>query len=260
SRIACYVTIFQNISNLRDVFYKEMSKLNRDLYEVMSKLDKQHSSKVFIVKGVSSNRRSLVISSPVSPPAMFPSPGKSPDWQPTVEAEAMAGSPGAGSDAADATASNEELGAAVPGPPPASPASGGSLSETASVCSEETPEPSPGPEAASREPGTPVAAAVPGAGSPGIAESPAPEPAGAAEGVAASLASLILSEALAQAADPSEPDSTAAGLDVGGGATDGAGRAPCDAPSLCPRRGSTGEHSGSEEDMELVEVQPKVRS
>ncbi|XP_068777697.1 bridging integrator 2 [Struthio camelus] len=69
SRVACYVTVFQNISNLRDVFYKEMSKLNRDLYEVMSKLDKQHSSKVFIVKGVPSNRRSLLISSPVSPPA-----------------------------------------------------------------------------------------------------------------------------------------------------------------------------------------------
>ncbi|XP_009880732.1 PREDICTED: small cell adhesion glycoprotein [Charadrius vociferus] len=27
TRIACYVTIFQNISNLRDVFYKEMSKV-----------------------------------------------------------------------------------------------------------------------------------------------------------------------------------------------------------------------------------------
>lgn len=25
SRIGCYVTVFQNISNLRDVFYKEMS-------------------------------------------------------------------------------------------------------------------------------------------------------------------------------------------------------------------------------------------
>ncbi|XP_042311569.1 bridging integrator 2 [Sceloporus undulatus] len=67
SRIACYVTIFQNISNLRDIFYKEMSKLNHDLYDVMSKLEKQHSNKVFIIKGVSSNRGSLVISSPVSP-------------------------------------------------------------------------------------------------------------------------------------------------------------------------------------------------
>ncbi|XP_068948628.1 bridging integrator 2 [Petaurus breviceps papuanus] len=65
SRIGCYVTIFQNISNLRDVFYQEMSKLNHDLYEVMSKLEKQYSSKVFVVKGVSKNRSSLVISSPI---------------------------------------------------------------------------------------------------------------------------------------------------------------------------------------------------
>ncbi|XP_043939375.1 bridging integrator 2 isoform X2 [Protopterus annectens] len=67
SRIGCYVTIFQNISNLRDTFYKEMSKLNNDLYNMMTKLEKQHSNKVFIVKGVSSNRRSLVISSPLRP-------------------------------------------------------------------------------------------------------------------------------------------------------------------------------------------------
>ncbi|NWR53947.1 BIN2 protein, partial [Bucorvus abyssinicus] len=202
SRIACYVTIFQNISNLRDVFYKEMSKLNRDLYEVMSKLDKQHSGKVFIIKGVPSNRRSLVISSPVSPPAMFPCPGKAPDWQPAVEPEATAESPGVGSGASDAN-SNEELGAAVPGPPPASPASGGSLSETASVSSEEALEPGPSPQAPSREQGTVVAAVESGAG---LAESHGPQPAGAAgeaqagsEGIAASLASLILSEAIAQA-------------------------------------------------------------
>ncbi|NXF55561.1 BIN2 protein, partial [Oceanites oceanicus] len=205
SRIACYVTIFQNISNLRDVFYKEMSKLNRDLYEVMSKLDKQHSSKVFIIKGVPSKRRSLVISSPVSPPAMVPSPGKAPDWQPVVEAEVTVGSPGVGSGAIDAI-SNGELGAAIPGPPPASPASGGSLSETASVSSEEALEPGPGPEAPSCEQGTAVAAAEPGAHPPGLTESQGPEPAGAAggaqvgtEGIATSLASLILSEAIAQA-------------------------------------------------------------
>ncbi|NP_001012223.1 bridging integrator 2 [Rattus norvegicus] len=66
SRIGCYVTVFQNISNLRDVFYREMSKLNHSLYEVMSKLEKQHSNKVFVVKGLSSSsRRSLVISPPV---------------------------------------------------------------------------------------------------------------------------------------------------------------------------------------------------
>ncbi|XP_078544984.1 bridging integrator 2 [Lissotriton helveticus] len=67
SRIGCYVTIFQNISNLRDVFYKEMSQLNHELYDVMTKLEKQHSDKVFIVKGVTGNRRSLVISAPMSP-------------------------------------------------------------------------------------------------------------------------------------------------------------------------------------------------
>uniref|UniRef100_A0A8C8SIF4 Bridging integrator 2 n=1 Tax=Pelusios castaneus TaxID=367368 RepID=A0A8C8SIF4_9SAUR len=85
SRIACYVTIFQNISNLRDIFYKEMSKLNHDLYEVMSKLEKQHSSKVFIIKGVSSNRRSLIISSPVrSPPVVLTSLGSAPDGTPAL--------------------------------------------------------------------------------------------------------------------------------------------------------------------------------
>uniref|UniRef100_A0A8I3S193 Bridging integrator 2 n=2 Tax=Canis lupus familiaris TaxID=9615 RepID=A0A8I3S193_CANLF len=78
SRIGCYVTIFQNISNLRDVFYREMSKLNHSLYEVMSKLEKQHSNKVFVVKGVSSSsRRSLVISSPVRT-SEAPSPLTSP--------------------------------------------------------------------------------------------------------------------------------------------------------------------------------------
>ncbi|XP_072105328.1 uncharacterized protein [Mobula birostris] len=66
SRVGCYVTIFQNMSNLRDIFYQEMSKLNQDLYSVMTKVEKQHSTKVFIVKGVASNRRSLVISSPVN--------------------------------------------------------------------------------------------------------------------------------------------------------------------------------------------------
>ncbi|XP_060108449.1 bridging integrator 2 [Heteronotia binoei] len=92
SRIACYVTIFQNISNLRDIFYKEMSKLNHDLYDVMSKLEKQHSNKVFIIKGVSSNRGSLVISSPVSPTSSsFMSPGSS-------ISEALTSPPAASSD------------------------------------------------------------------------------------------------------------------------------------------------------------------
>ncbi|XP_074785710.1 bridging integrator 2 [Athene noctua] len=299
SRIACYVTIFQNISNLRDVFYKEMSKLNRDLYEVMSKLDKQHSSKVFIVKGVSSNRRSLVISSPVSPPAMFPCPGKAPDWQPVAEAEATAGPPDIGSGATDTT-SNGELGATVPGPPPASPASGGSLSETASVSSEEAPELSPGPEAPSREQGTAAADAEPGTDFPGLTDGQCREPAGVAsgaqaeaEGIATSLASLILAEAIAQAAStaPPEPEKAAAGLEESKApATAGIPRQPDSADPngegrACPREppappgptaeapacpspgggwelsrlsGAAGEHSSSEESVEVVDVQPKV--
>uniref|UniRef100_A0AAR2L8Z1 BAR domain-containing protein n=1 Tax=Pygocentrus nattereri TaxID=42514 RepID=A0AAR2L8Z1_PYGNA len=57
SRIGCYVTMFQNISNLRDVFYKEMSVLNHDIYNVMKKLETQHSTKTFIIKGL--NRYNL---------------------------------------------------------------------------------------------------------------------------------------------------------------------------------------------------------
>ncbi|XP_037107508.1 bridging integrator 2b [Syngnathus acus] len=80
SRIGCYVTVFQNVSNLRDVFYKEMSVLNRDLYNVMKELEDQHSGKAFIVKGLSSSttakskkKRSLVISNPVPCNTAFPS-------------------------------------------------------------------------------------------------------------------------------------------------------------------------------------------
>lgn len=286
SRIACYVTIFQNISNLRDVFYKEMSKLNRDLYEVMSKLDKQHSSKVFIIKGVPSNRRSLVISSPVSPPAMFPCPGKAPDWGPTVEVEAMATSPSEDSGATD-TISNGELGTVVPSPPPASPASAGSLSETASVSSEEAPEPGPSPEALSHELGTSGAAVEPGTSDPSAAEHQDLEPEGA-EGIATSLASLILSEAIAQAAGtaPPEPGRATSKAHTGdphqhGTATTAEGQAcpmellspahvPCHAPGpvACPSLGdeqelcrlgsATGKHSDSEESVEVMDIEPKV--
>lgn len=230
---------------------------------------------------------------------MFPCPGKSPDWQPVVEAEATAAFPGVGSGATDAV-SNGELGAAVPGPPPASPASGGSLSETASVSSEESPEPISGPKAPSHEQGTSVAAAELSTGSPGIVESRGPEPVGAAsgvqtgaEGIAASLASLILSEAVAQAAGtvPPEPDKATTGLEVSkapatagdhhqldGTATNGEGRAchgeppspspavPCGAPGpaveapACPSPGggATSEHSDSEESVEVMDVEPKV--
>ncbi|TRZ11759.1 hypothetical protein HGM15179_015395 [Zosterops borbonicus] len=290
SRIACYVTVFQNISNLRDVFYKEMSKLNRDLYEVMSKLEKQHSSKVFIIKGVPSNRRSLVISAPVSPPAVFPCPDKAP----AVGAEVTPGSPGGDSAATD-TAPNGDLGAVSPGPPPASPASGGSL-DTTSVSSEETLEPGPGPDSAPAEPATSVTVSVSGEETPEPGPDPAslrpaPETSGTAaepggdsgaregpEGIATSLASLILSEAIAQAAGtPSaEPGKAAdtAGDSAATGAEDGAvspshtAAVPCPVPGpaapACPREpcqlgGHRGQSRDVEDSAEGTDVEPEVR-
>lgn len=38
------MAIFQNISKSRDIFYGEMSKLNHNSYEALSKLEKQHSN------------------------------------------------------------------------------------------------------------------------------------------------------------------------------------------------------------------------
>ncbi|KAJ7999619.1 hypothetical protein DPEC_G00196280 [Dallia pectoralis] len=77
SRIGCYVTVFQNISNLRDVFYKEMSVLNHELYDVMKKLETRHSGKAFIIKGLNSSktkkRKSLAISAPIPCNTAFPS-------------------------------------------------------------------------------------------------------------------------------------------------------------------------------------------
>ncbi|KAF5890172.1 bridging integrator 2-like, partial [Clarias magur] len=76
SRISCYVTVFQNISNLRDVFYKEMSVLNHDIYNVMKKLETQHSTKPFIIKGLNSTaskkRKSVTISAPIPCNTAFP--------------------------------------------------------------------------------------------------------------------------------------------------------------------------------------------
>ncbi|OPJ75379.1 small cell adhesion glycoprotein [Patagioenas fasciata monilis] len=280
-----------------------MSKLNRDLYEVMSRLEQQHSGKVFVVKGVSSSRRSLVISAPVSPPAMVPHPGKAPDWPPALGAEVTPMSPGTGSGDAD-TVSNGDLGVTVPGPPPASPASAGSLSETASVSSEEalepvtvttalSPEPGtpvttvePGTPVTATEPGTPVTATEPGNRSSDLTENQGLEPAGATSGdqggpedIATSLASLIVSEAIAQAAgaaspqppqppqspqpdkattqDPRQPDGAAT-------SAEGPEEPPSPAPGV-PRgvtaaaaSGSPGERGGSQGDTEVTEVEPTV--
>nr|XP_030115477.3 bridging integrator 2 isoform X2 [Taeniopygia guttata] len=256
SRIACYITVFQNISNLRDVFYKEMSKLNRDLYEVMSKLEKQHSSKVFIIKGIPSNRRSLVISAPVSPPAVFPCPDKAP----VEDAEVTPESPGGDS---------AEPGAVSPGPPPASPASGASL-DTESVSSEDTPEPghdNERPAQATSATGSVHSEEPPEPISSPDSLCPAQEPPGGAsgarggpEGIAASLASLILSEAIAQAAGTLSPErGKAAG--TGDSAVSPAAVGPCRAlgPAVapaCPREPC--QLGGDTEDSaEAADVEPE---
>ncbi|CAN8207303.1 unnamed protein product [Coccothraustes coccothraustes] len=274
NRLACYVTVFQNISNLRDVFYKEMSKLNRDLYEVMSKLEKQHSSKVFIIKGVPSNRRSLVISAPVSPPAMFPCPDKAP----VLDAEVTPGSPGGGGAATD-SATNAELGAVSPGPPPASPASGGSL-DTASVSSEESSEPGPGRDSDSEPPEQ--ATAVTGSVSSEERAEPDPGHDSVAPEQVTSVTESVSSE---EPPEPiSKPDSPGKAADAAGDstATSAEGRArpavspsptaavPCPvlgaaaAAPACPREpcqlgGERGQRGDTGDSAEAADVEAEVR-
>ncbi|XP_034445361.1 bridging integrator 2a [Hippoglossus hippoglossus] len=64
SRVGCYVAVFSAVSNLRDIFYKEMSTLNIDLQNVIKDLQAQHPDKVFAVKGIqrygSLRRRTLI--------------------------------------------------------------------------------------------------------------------------------------------------------------------------------------------------------
>ncbi|XP_051281312.1 bridging integrator 2a [Dicentrarchus labrax] len=64
SRIGCYVSVFSALSNLRDIFHKEMSTLSLDLHNVIKELQAQHPDKMFAVKGLqrygSLKRRSLM--------------------------------------------------------------------------------------------------------------------------------------------------------------------------------------------------------
>lgn len=64
SRIGCYVSVFSALSNLRDIFYREMSTLNQDLQSVIKELQAQHPDKAFAVRGVqrygSLKRRTLM--------------------------------------------------------------------------------------------------------------------------------------------------------------------------------------------------------
>ncbi|XDV46278.1 hypothetical protein PO909_014198 [Leuciscus waleckii] len=52
TRIGCYVTVFQAVCNLRDIFYKEITKNNEVLQTVMKELSTQHPDKSFVVKNL----------------------------------------------------------------------------------------------------------------------------------------------------------------------------------------------------------------
>ncbi|XP_041952729.1 bridging integrator 2a [Alosa sapidissima] len=64
SRIGCYVSVFQAISNLSEVLYKELNTINRDFQDVLTDLKDQHPDKVFVInnlqRSASMKRRSLI--------------------------------------------------------------------------------------------------------------------------------------------------------------------------------------------------------
>uniref|UniRef100_A0A3B3DX86 Bridging integrator 2a n=1 Tax=Oryzias melastigma TaxID=30732 RepID=A0A3B3DX86_ORYME len=64
SRVGCYVTVFSALSNLRDIFYKELTTLNLGLQNVVKELQAQHPDKGFALRGMqkygSLKRRSLM--------------------------------------------------------------------------------------------------------------------------------------------------------------------------------------------------------
>lgn len=64
SRVGCYVTVFQAVSTLRDVLYKELGTMNHDFQDVLIDLKAQHPDKVFTIntlnRSASLKRRSLI--------------------------------------------------------------------------------------------------------------------------------------------------------------------------------------------------------
>nr|XP_011727320.1 bridging integrator 2 [Macaca nemestrina] len=88
------------------LFLLTLIALNHNLYEVMSKLEKQHSNKVFVVKGLSS-RRSLVISPPVQT-TMVSSPLTSPTSPSTLSLKSESESVSATEDLAPDTAQGDD--------------------------------------------------------------------------------------------------------------------------------------------------------
>uniref|UniRef100_A0A2K6CZT6 Bridging integrator 2 n=1 Tax=Macaca nemestrina TaxID=9545 RepID=A0A2K6CZT6_MACNE len=96
-----------NEQGWRSIWPSEGRWLNHNLYEVMSKLEKQHSNKVFVVKGLSSSRRSLVISPPVQT-TMVSSPLTSPTSPSTLSLKSESESVSATEDLAPDTAQGDD--------------------------------------------------------------------------------------------------------------------------------------------------------
>ncbi|XP_064155115.1 bridging integrator 2a [Anguilla rostrata] len=128
SRIGCYVTVFENLSSLQEVFHKEMNAFNSELHGMMKSLETQHSDKVFIIKGLqrsasknSKKRRSFRISSPFQNSSPFPALDQSISPVRTLKRssrsfkEDLEAEPPANEQAADPTSlPAEEVGPAAP--------------------------------------------------------------------------------------------------------------------------------------------------
>ncbi|TNM86774.1 hypothetical protein fugu_007004 [Takifugu bimaculatus] len=64
NRVGCYISVFSSMSNLQNIFFKEMHTFTQDLQNVMKELQLQHPDKVLAVRGLqrfgSLKRRSLM--------------------------------------------------------------------------------------------------------------------------------------------------------------------------------------------------------
>ncbi|KAM9123363.1 myc box-dependent-interacting protein 1 isoform 2-T2 [Pangshura tecta] len=68
SRVGFYVNTFQSIAGLEENFHKEMSKLNQNLNDVLTTLDKQYSSNAFPIKAQPSDSAPAKANKSPSPP------------------------------------------------------------------------------------------------------------------------------------------------------------------------------------------------
>ncbi|XP_032661010.1 myc box-dependent-interacting protein 1 isoform X1 [Chelonoidis abingdonii] len=93
SRVGFYVNTFQSIAGLEENFHKEMSKLNQNLNDVLTNLDKQYSSNAFPIKAQPRKKTKLFsrlkkkISSDSAPAKANKSPSPPPDGTPITSPE-----------------------------------------------------------------------------------------------------------------------------------------------------------------------------